>query len=305
MGTLGARASGQTDDAWAFICDQLEVDAGPACALAQELLAPLDGGEPGRGYAALPQAFFDAVGAAVRRSTAPHPARVLDLLLVELVRQFDGRFARADLPEALLPYYAENIDRILERAMQPVGWARSAGEDVFLKDLGILRMTLIPCASHLVFRNSGVPRSLVLRQRPPVAVRALRFFLLRCGGFAPFIENHVHPAMLGHFSPAGRQRCYELVAELLRRWPENRGLMGLSWYYDPVVARISPRLAYLREVPENAGALFLPAGTGADVVGGATSTSATRRRLYEAGQYRPTRHLMAWSRRDLLSYCGA
>jgi hypothetical protein len=194
---------------------------------------------------------------------------------------------------------------MLARARGPERWARGVGDDIFLKDLGILRAALVPCASHVVFRRSGVPRRLLLSQRPLAMIRALAYFGLRCGGVAPFLENHVHPAMLAHFNPEGRERCYQLVAELLRRWPDSRGLMGLSWYYDPAVSAISPHLAYLRDVPERGGALFLPAGEGEDVVRVAIATSATRRRLYESGGYRPTRYLMAWSRRGLLARCGA
>lgn len=291
------------DDAWAATCDCMALKPADAHTLTRQLIAALEA--PGvqsapRGYTDLPAEFHVRASASMRDARSPVSSRLLDLILVELIREFDTRYHQAALPESLLPYYRENISRILSRATQSGVWTGSSHDDIFLKDLGILRMWLIPCASHLVFRNSGVPRSLVLRQRPDALIRALAFFALRAGGFSPFLENHVHPQMLVHFNPEGRQRCYELVAELLQRWPDSRGLMGLSWYYDPAVRTLSPRLAYLRNGPEQHGALFLPAGSGADVVGGATSTSVTRRTLYEAGAYMPTRYLMAWPRKDLL-----
>lgn len=296
--TLLARA----DEAWAAVCEQSSLAAGDAQQLARTLIATLECGNqetPPRGYTDLPTGFHEQA-AALSLGVSPAAPRALDLVLIALVREFDQRFSKAALPESLLPYYRENIGRILQRAILPEAWARSSHDDIFLKDLGILRMWLIPCASHLVFRNSGVPRSLILRQRPTHLIRALAFFGLRAGGFAPFLENHVHPQMLAHFNAEGRERCYELVAELLERWPDNRGLMGLSWYYDPIVSTISPRLAYLRDVPEQHGALLLPAGSGPDVVSGATTTSKTRKKLYEAGTYQPSRYLMVWSRRDML-----
>lgn len=294
----------EIDHAWQDVCRLCDAEPSKVQPHVRELVALLDASEPLTRYSALPAAFFEGLLSPAFLGTGPQRWRVLDLVLIETARGLEQRFERADLPRALLPYFAQNVARMLRRARDPAPWARSPRDDVFLKDLGILRTTLLPCASHLVFRRSGVPRSLVLRQSPPAMLRALHFFGLRCGGFAPFLENHVHPAMLEHFNPEGRDRCYQLVAQLLLRWPESRGLMGLSWYYDPAVAGISPRLAYLREVPERAGALLLPAGGGADVVGGAIATSPTRKRLYEEGRYQPARYLMAWSRHDILQYCG-
>lgn len=293
----------RTEEAWAALCDRMSIQVADASQLAVHLIAALEQSgqrSPPRGYTDLPNDFHVQATAFIQSAASPAAQRVLDLVLIELVRQFESLFVKAGLPDSLLPYYQENIARILQRACQPEAWTRSSRDDIFLKDLGILRMWLIPCASHLVFRNSGVPRSLVLRQRPDRMLRALTFFGLNSRGFSPFLENHVHPQMLEHFTPEGRKRCYALVAELLQRWPESRGLMGLSWYYDPVVGTISPRLAYLHNVPERGGALFLPAGSSPDVVSGATSTSETRKKLFEAGKYLPTRYLMAWSKRDLL-----
>lgn len=258
----------------------------------------------GHGYQALPERFRNLIARASADKALDAVSALLDLVLVSFFEQFDERFDRAGLPESLLPYYRENLDRMLARAESGKAWATSSSHDVFIKDLGIVRMTLIPCASHLIFRTSGIPRSLLLRQRPLDVIRGLSFVGLRSHGFAPFMENHVHTEMLQHFNAEGRETCYRLVADLLQRWPENRGLIGLSWYYDPVVPTISPHLAYLRTVPAEGGALFLPAGTGTDVVRGATSTSARRRAQYESGKYTPKRYLMAWAKRDILERYG-
>jgi hypothetical protein len=90
------------------------------------------------------------------------------------------------------------------------------------------------------------------------------------------------------------------VALLLEHWGESRGLMGTSWYYDEAVASVSPRLAYLRQVPERYGAIFLDAGTGSDAIQSAISTSRHRRSLYEARVYKPRNATMVWCRRDIL-----
>lgn len=269
-----------------------------------EIRQAASGTPTGHGYQAMPERFRALVARVLDGKAPDAISALIDLTLVSFIGQFDERFERAGLPESLLPYYQENIDRMLGRAERGRAWATSLSQDVFIKDLGILCMTLIPCASHLIFRSSGIPRGLLIRQRPWNLLRGLAFVGLRSHGFAPFMENHVHTEMLQHFTADGRETCYRLVAQLLQIWPENRGLLGLSWYYDPVVATISPHLGYLRTVPAEGGALLLPAGTGTDVVRGATSTSCRRRTLYESGQYSPRRYLMAWARTDILDRYG-
>ena len=116
----------------------------------------------------------------------------------------------------------------------------------------------------------------------------------------PFLENRVHLQMLDEFNPAGRERCYRMVARLLERWPESKGLIGASWYYDPAVGRISANLAYLHDVPAAQGAVFLRIG--AEPNSGALARSETRRRLHQAGRCWPTTYLMVWSRADILRH---
>ena len=51
------------------------------------------------------------------------------------------------------------------------------------------------------------------------------------------------------FNPAGYVRFFQRVAELLRRNPRVKGIVGTSWLVDPVLEQISPELS----VSENLG----------------------------------------------------
>jgi hypothetical protein len=121
------------------------------------------------------------------------------------------------------------------------------------------------------------------------------------GRHQPMFENHVHPEMLDRFDEGGRRAGLGLVACLLRHRPEVLGLMGTSWFYDEAVGRLSPRLAYLREVPLRHGAIFLSAETTEDAAKSALSRSATRRQAAEEGRYRPRNVTLLWPRKSLLA----
>ena len=275
-----------------------------ATACARQPLAPLvaqfDGADPALGYGHIPA----RVRAAVADVQAEFGAAVSDylwLLLASVVAGFEPRFAASGLGERFRPEFARNFTRILTAAARGGRQAR-LDDDLFIKDLCIARLTLVPCVSHLMYRHSGIPRKALLRAQGVGTKLRLAGAVAGLGGFAPLIENHVHRAMLEEFHAEGRERCFALLCALFEAWPDSRGLMGTSWYYDPAVAPISPQLAYLHGVPASRGAHFFDMGESEAARADATIRSAQRRRLYEAGEYRPRAYMMVWSKRQIQAH---
>ena len=85
--------------------------------------------------------------------------------------------------------------------------------------------------------------------------------------------------------------------------PEIRGMWGGSWFYDPALERISPRLEYLRSVPQDNGAYVFYSNI--DINGGALSKSDTRKQAYEDGKYLPKSYSVIWPRRHLLDWAAS
>lgn len=268
----------------------------------QHFIAALEDQDPYLGYAYLPPSLI-GFGQKMREAHGAQSfSRYLATILLTLMAEDEDRIAAAGLPDAFKSEFAASFSRIIHD-LEGGTRTLSLDDDIFLKDLGICRAVLIPCVSHLIYRHAGVPRRLLLRQDKGLMLRGLAFTAFRTGGLRPFLVNHVHMAMRAHFTPEGRERCYELVAELLRLWPDSRGLIGASWYYDPRVAEISPRLAYLRQVPEAGGALFLKGG-GGPAAADALHRSPTRQRLHAEGRYDPRVYYMIWARKDILRHYG-
>jgi hypothetical protein len=121
------------------------------------------------------------------------------------------------------------------------------------------------------------------------------------GGFHPLYEFHTDRRHLKEFNPAGWLRFYGRAAALLRSNPEVRGVFCSTWWYDPQVACVSPRLAYLREVPEAGGASFYLLGESSQNSGDAIANSPERRRAYAEGSYRPRIYAILWPRQRLLA----
>ena len=105
------------------------------------------------------------------------------------------------------------------------------------------------------------------------------------------------------YSREWRERTYARIGEFLVANPAYHGAYGLAWVIDPAVAEISPHLAHVRELLHDGGAVMFPTDTAdAATVENATSTSKTRRRLYEEGVYAPTDHALVWRRHDLIQW---
>jgi hypothetical protein len=209
------------------------------------------------------------------------------------------RFARSGLPDEFLDRYRHCFMRMYDEMEQGVFLA-DPDFDICVKDLALATLTLVPCAAVLHLPGVGIARKLLLR-----AGTAAWAKVFAAGGRASWLEQHVHaPTLASTFNAPGFDEAYALAAQLLRADPVLRGIFGTSWFYDPAAIALSPRLAFLREVPLARGGLFFRVGHDAESNAQAVATSPTRRMAVEAGTYRPCRYGLIWPRADVLKHFG-
>lgn len=200
--------------------------------------------------------------------------------------------------QALPPLTAANHARHLLRMARDrdgqVEWL-DLNNDLFHKEFGLASMRLYAAGSQLIDYRCGVPRSVVTREGVGRALPKL-LTMARLGGFRPYFQIHTHKFNLDAFHEAGWEECYLCCAELYSVHPEVLGMFGSSWFYDPQLDTISPRLAYLRHTPAQGGASIMFVVEGGEAIGNSTSTSPSRRKLYEEGKYMPTNYMLVWGR---------
>jgi len=83
------------------------------------------------------------------------------------------------------------------------------------------------------------------------------------------------------------------------------GMLGSSWFYDPPLEQISPRLAYLRVNPLKHGAFLIHQGPGEIHTQRAATSSPTRAALIEKGEYTARSWIVAWPRAALIKWADA
>lgn len=220
--------------------------------------------------------------------------RFLRAAIATAVQQTVATDRYRNLPARTAANQARHLLRIAQDTDAQAEWL-ALDQDLFHKEFGLATLRLYACGSQLVDPRCGVPRSTVTREGLGRALPKL-LTMAKLGGFRPFFQIHTHTFNLDAFNEAGWEECYLCCAELYQLHPEVLGMYGGSWFYDPALATISPRLAYLRDTPCNNGAVLMFVVKGGQAIANSTSTSPSRRQLYEEGKYMPTNYMLIWGR---------
>jgi hypothetical protein len=277
-------------------------------ALARLLLDELDRVRFGGPYFLLPPAFRAAVveiTATEGPAQASRRMRELLLHLVDRSGELESAPWRLKLPDSFRGPLAVEHERIRAECAQAGDEPVSLADDLYVKDLAVATFKLLPAGAQLVDVNYGIPRSTIsrsFRHSVGAGLGATWYLLARCGGFTPAVEIHTSQKTLGEFTEEGWRKCYLRIADLMALNPSIRAMYGMSWFYDPQLDTVSPRLAYLRREPVAHGARLFHWGPDEKSVQNAIATSPSRRRLYEAGEYVPVGYMLVWSRDDMLRY---
>lgn len=273
--------------------DKLQQQTAPLDYVAQFSFAP----EPG--YGCIAQHARNA-----EKAIPEAQARALlnRYLTSQLLESFDPEAGPCHLPPSIKLLYPRELERITKQLTDREDDFYRLDHDPFIKDLAILSHRLIPLGAEYACPHGGVSRSLLFRDGLSQLLRGGRAVLMDGGGFRPWFELHAHVLALEEFNPQGWQETSLRLAQLLESNPVFRGAISSSWFLDPQLKDISPRLNYLREDSIKQGATFLLSSTDTEGKSGALAKSPTRRRLFEAGSYTPKIYTRVWPRSKLIAW---
>ncbi|WP_292071464.1 hypothetical protein [Brevundimonas sp. UBA7534] len=260
-----------------------------------------------------------ASAAAKAAEAAPHwdfemPAKAVDALLgpetsddvrrglvAAWMLQLPGRVATLDLPAAvtaLYPYWIEQVAGFLDKAEGDYDF------DHWSKDVRFSLVLSVPGAKSQVIDLSSPlgPKQVVQHALQGRGVQPLVRYLAAGAKREPWLEVHTESRWLRGFNEEGWNDAWATAAELCRARPELAGMIGSSWFYDPPLTEISPRLAYLRLNPLNGGAFMVHQGPGEIHTLRAGTASASRKALIDSGEYTARSWLMVWPRKELIAW---
>lgn len=219
----------------------------------------------------------------------------LQLVIAEALEMTAIKRKQNQLPYTLNSNQLRHFLRIINKENLADSWL-DIDADLFMKEYGLASERLYAAGAQLLDRRCGVPRSVIFKEGVTKAPAKLMFFA-KLAGFKPMIQIHTHTFNLDRFNPEGWDECYRGCVELYRIFPELLGVFGSSWFYDPTIVKISPRLQYLQSIPQASGAALFYYSTDSSAIANATSSSHSRRKLYEEGLYLPKNYMMIWSKK--------
>ena len=160
-------------------------------------------------------------------------------------------------------------------------------------------------AGQFDWEVAGIPRSYIARVPRQRLLTAIAFAAFRMRGLKPVFFSHLNwRRPNSSLLEIEANRSYYRMAQALQLQPEVKGFAACSWFRSPETHRVSPNLAWLSRVILENGGLVAEAGPDSPD-SGVLHRSATRRRLYEAREFRPTKGLVMWPRNAMIAWAAA
>lgn len=219
---------------------------------------------------------------------------ILECLLKNWDEIFSARF-----PISIQDQFNKTIQRFFNICQdEPQGWGKY-NEDVFWKDLALARLQMFPAGAQIVETYSGFGLKQGFNKNLSQAIKFLQL-IVSGSGRNGYYQIHTHTPELSEFTEKGWNDCYVRIAEMLKINENIKGIFGASWFYDPQLESISPKLMYLQKTPLDNGAKGFYLGD--DLTGNALAKSKTRNQLYKDGKYKPKSYMLVWPRKELLQW---
>lgn len=269
---------------------RLHALSGPAAAAAEASAPHWDFDQPGR---RAEEALTEAFGAAL---TDDHRRALVALWALEM----PARVPAAGMPNAVMALYPEWIQRLadfLTAAVDPYD------PDFWAKDVRIALVLSVPGArTQMIDLSSPMGPGQILRHAREGWGWSVVPSYAAAQAWKPWLEVHTESRELSDFNEAGWDRAWATAAEICKVRPGMAGMLGSSWFYDPPLETISPRLAYLRVNPLKHGAFLIHQGPGDIHTQRAATSSPTRAALIEKGEYTARSWIVAWPRAALIKW---
>ncbi len=260
-------------------------------------------------------------------------------IICRFISEAEYKLQQKNLPEEIIAIYIQNFKRITAQIKESsnLSGLYLYPNDSFAKDLAVSNLRMIPAGAQklnlaffpkkvmlqegtkqffdvlslALFKTGGVkysskrPRGSMQRTGLSKFFKEKSLLFFDILGFRPFFDMHTDthdPDLMSDFNAEGWIRFYKRCADILKSNTYIGGVRGTSWFFDPKIKEVSPRLSYLQDIVlENGGRSFY-IGPSDDAVKDATLKSKTRRKLYEEGKYFPTRYMLIWPRKSLIKW---
>jgi hypothetical protein len=260
-----------------------------------------------------PQDFWSQLHVLLERALAGSGRNNADEDLIEQTRIMLSRLVELNenqIDELICP---DGVKLLVHREFQRIRQCASNGDSEYfnLADYKLLADFQIACFARLPvgvehIEIGGLPRSLLFRGDFRQACQVLRIFW-SAGFRPPYYVSHLAQTIIPFrfsldYSLEARLATYRNIAACLEMNPRIRGLIGGSWWFDPKIRTISPRLPDFAKIMLDNGAVLLRYGKSPSALHNALYNSPVRQKLYNEKKYTPQDYFVVWLRDPLIAW---
>ncbi|MDV3482255.1 hypothetical protein [Sphingobium yanoikuyae] len=240
---------------------------------------------------------FTVLWRKLREPLTPQQRRSFVLFyLASKALQIEAVLERRSLTPALIARYPLALTRLADVLENPPE-KYDLDNELFVKDFRMLQGLGLPAGAAILDIRSATGGTIL----QGIACRSPLWVARTCGK-VPCFRLYLDPRYLEDFNRDGMHAYYRETAELLIKHPDVYGFVCRSWFMDPQLESISPRLSHLTRVPLSAGAFVINRSASEKDIERATRTSYTRKRLYDAGEYKPMSSSLVWPRKAMIAW---
>lgn len=222
------------------------------------------------------------------------------LLMLKLLAEFLVQQLPLTITVDISNNYQRSFQRIYQQWVTEADNKLNTGHDRLLKDIGLLTGALLPCAERVVEPFSAIQRSLIYCNGFTQAAAFIRA-LIAAKGNKPVCRLHIHLSEITNLTAQGWQLTCQQLAELMLVNPQLKGVVGACWFYDPAIATVSPKLAFISDLLSEMQASWFYSHN-EDEKSGAFSRSETRKKAFNDGRYHPKSYVVFIPRNRLLAW---
>ncbi|WP_269513994.1 hypothetical protein [Brevundimonas subvibrioides] len=248
---------------------------------------------------------FDLPAHAADQALGPDATDAMRRALVATwALELPGRAKQAALPGEVMELYPYWLDRMAEFLTSAADSDANYDADHWAKDVRLALVLSVPgsLTQNIDLSSPLGPGQVVRNGLHGHGWASLIRYTQARGWDRPWLETHTEGRQLVDFNEAGWDRTWATGAAICKTRPDVAGMFGSSWFFDPPLETISPRLAYLRLNPLKGGAFIIHQGPAPIHSERASASSPTRKALIERGEYTPSSWLVAWPRSALIPW---
>ena len=225
------------------------------------------------------------------------------LLVLSLINQYPININNSIVSDNIKKLYPATFKRIQTWILRTPNDVYVTERRLFARDVRLAALLSVPIsASRLMDLYAFLPSTFYRYMGYPENLKALAFVVSKLHGLEPFFQIHIDERDTSELYDNGFNIAYRNVAEMLLLYPRHKGSIATSWTLDPALDEINPKIAFSRQNQVANGAFLKREGPNDTATQFALKKSASRRELFESGNYLPCDYTVVWPRKNLLNW---